>query len=201
MSPRRNDIDRLHDLLDGRLTPAEEAEFARARREDPALEREYRELAAVASLLDQSLDVDPPADLLPSVLRAVRAERAAAAPRRRMPAWAEHLLVGAGACALAAVVAAGRVVGPEMIGGAVVEGARGFGLAKTAVMDLAQWDWTLRLLVTLGRAAGTVLGSSAGPLLGISLAALTVATVFGFVMLHGVRSARSGGLGHAHVLA
>lgn len=200
MSPRRNDIERLHDLLDGRLSPAEEAELARARREDPALERECRELAAVASLLNQSLDVDPPADLLPSVLRAVRAERAEAAVRR-MPAWAEHLLVGTGACALAAVVAAGRVVGPEVIGGAVVEGARGFGLAKTAVMDLAQWDWTLRLLGTLGRAAGTVLGSSAGPLLGISLAALVAATVLGFVMLHGGRSARSGGLGHAHVLA
>lgn len=200
MSPRRTHLDRLHDLLDGRLTPAEEAELARARREDPALEREYRELAHLTSLLDQSLDVDPPADLLPSVLRAVRAQQAVAA-RRRLPARAEQMLVGAGACGLAALVALGRFFAPEVIGGAVVEGARGFGLAKTAVMDLAQWDWTIRLLGTLGRAAGTVLGSSAGPLLGISLAALGVATVLGLVLVHGVRSSRSGGLGHAHVLA
>ena len=200
MSPRRTETERLHDLLDGLLPPAEEAELRRTLLESPALASELESLAAVTSLLDTSLDVDPPADLLPSVLRAVRAEQAAPAPKR-LPGWLENLLVGVGAFAVAAVVAAGRVVGPEWIGRAVVEGARGFGLAKTAALDLIQWDWTLRLLGTLGRASGTVLGSSAGALLGLALVALVVSALFGFVLLRGGRVFRAGGLGHAHVLA
>ena len=200
MSPRRTETDRFHDLLDGLLSPAEEVELLRMLGEDPALANELRSLAAVTSLLDTPLDVDPPSDLLPSVLRAVRAERVAPASHR-LPGWLENVLVGVGAFGVAGLVAAGRVVGPEWIGRAVVEGARGFGLAKGAALDLIQWDWTLRLLGTLGRASGTVLASPAGALFGLSLVALVVSAVLGFVLLRGGRAIRAGGLGHAHVLA
>lgn len=198
MTSRRTPTGRIQDLLDGRLSPAEEAALRQELAGSPELEREYRTWARITALLDTPLDMEPPADLVPGVLHAVRARREAPS-RRRMPAYLENLLVAAGAFAVAALVAFGRFSGPEVLGRAVVEGTRGFALMKGAVLDLAEWDWTFRLIGTLGRASGTVLGSSAGPLLGFSVAALLVAAVLGLALLRGSR--RTGGLGHAHVLA
>jgi hypothetical protein len=110
----------------------------------------------------------------------------------------------AGAAGVAGVVAAGRNAWPlaaEGIGRLAVEGARGLGLLKTAIVDAVQWDWVLRLLLTLGRASGTVLDSSAGPLLTLSLVALAITAAAGAALLRGGRRLRPGGLGHVHVLA
>jgi hypothetical protein len=71
---------------------------------------------------------------------------------------------------------------------------------KSAAVDLAQWDWTFRLLETLGRASATALSSSA-PLLALPLAALGFTAVLGVAWLRGARSLRPGGFGHAHLLA
>jgi len=206
MKVRRFDASRLQDHLDGLLTPAEEAELHKALETRPDLRRQARELEIVTTLLRTPLDVDPPAELVPRVLAAVQAERLAA--RRALPpAWSrrlERVLVVAGASGLAAVVAASRSAWPtaaEGVGVLAVEGARAFGLFKTAAIDLAQWDWVLRLLLTLGRASGTVLDTSAGPLLALSLSAFAFTAVAGAALLRGGRRLRPGGLGHVHVLA
>ncbi len=204
MSPRRTDSERLQDLLDGVLPPAEEAALRRDLESREDLRRELRDLSAVMAVLGTPLDVEPPRELVPGILAAVRAERPRTATAILPTGRLQRALVLAGATVLAVAVALGRIAGPpaaEWVGRFVVEGARGFGLVKTAAVDLAHWDWTLRLLATLGRASGTVLGSSAEPLLVLSLVALAITTVFGAVLLRGSRLFRTGGLGHAHVLA
>jgi hypothetical protein len=204
MNPPRPDFLRIADLLDGLLSPAEEAELRRALEADPELKRRYREMAAAHSLLATPLDVSPPADLLGAVLAAVREERARArAAALVLPRWLENALVVSCAVGLAALVASLRVAGPvaaEWIGRLAVEGTRVFGLGTRALVDLAQWDWIVRLLGTLGRASGTVLGSSAEPLLGLSLVPLALTAALAAVLLRS-RLLRPGGLGNAHVLA
>ncbi|MFN8179111.1 MAG: hypothetical protein U0167_14370 [bacterium] len=203
MSPRRTDPERIQDLLDGLLTPAEEAELRALLAERTDLARELKEMTAVVSLLDTPLDVAPPPDLVARVLAATRAE----APRRawrRLPARIENSLVLAGAVGLAGLVAAfGRAAGPsgaEWIARGIVASTRLFSFVKVAVVDLAEWDWAIRLLQTLGRASATV-GTSALPLLSLSLVALAITALLGVTWLRGTRSLRTGGFGHAHLLA
>lgn len=205
MSPRRSDPERIQDLLDGLLSPAEEAELRGALEQRPELAREHREMAAVLNLLDTSLDVEPPADLRARTMAAVAADRAQVRSHRRLPARIENAFVFAGAAGLAAaVVALARSAGPsgaEWIGQAVVASTRIFSLTKSAALDLAEWDWALRLLETLGRALATALSYSAVPLLSLSVVALGLTAVLGVAWLRASRSLRSGGFGHAHLLA
>lgn len=202
MSPRRSDPERIQDFLDGLLSPAEEAELRAALAERKGLAQEHREMAAVLALLNTSLDVEPPRDLLARTLAAVDADRVRS--RHRLPAPWENALVLAGSAGLAmAVVALLRAAGPsgaEWVGRAVVASTRVFSLLKSAVVDVAEWDWTFRLIETLGRASATAVSSSA-PLLALSLAALGFTAVLGVAWLRGNRSLRSGGFGHAHLLA
>jgi anti-sigma factor RsiW len=205
MSPRRSDPERIQDLLDGLLSPEEEAELRRDLALRGDLAREYREMAAVVALLTTSLDVDAPRELAGRVLAAVAADRERRRSLLRMPARLQNGLVLAGAAGLAAAVALlARAAGPsgaEWVGRAVVGSTRVFALAKAAALDLAQWDWIFRLLETLGRASATAFGSSALPLFALSLAALGLTAVLGVAWLRGSRSLRSGGFGHAHLLA
>jgi anti-sigma factor RsiW len=203
MSPRRTDLERIQDLLDGLLSPAEEAEVRQVLEQRADLARELKEMTAVVSLLNTPLDVAPPPDLVARVLAATRAE----APQRawrRLPARIENALVLAGSVGLAGVVAAlGQAAGPsgaEWIARLVIASTRLFSFAKVAVVGLAEWDWAVRLLETLGRASATV-GSSALPLLSLSLVALAITALLGVTWLRGTRSLRSGGFGHAHLLA
>jgi anti-sigma factor RsiW len=203
MSPRRGDFERIQDLLEGLTPPAEEAELRLALERRPELEREMREMAAVMSILRTPLDVAPPADLVPRVLAAVRMQKAAR--RWRLPARVENALVLAGSVGLAGVVAVlGRsagLSGAEWLGRLVVASTRLMSFAKAAVVDLAEWDWAVRLLETLGRASATAVSSSALPFLSVSLVALAITALLGVLWLRGARSLRSGGFGHAHLLA
>lgn len=205
MSPRRSDPERIQDLLDGLLSPAEEAELRRTLEHRPELAREHREMAAVLNLLGMSLDVEPPAHLVARTMAAVAADRAQIRSHHRLPARIENAFVLAGAAGLAGlVVAIARAAGPsgaEWVGQAVVASTRIFSLTKSAALDLAELDWTLRLLETLGRASATALGSSAAPLLALFVAALGLIAVLGVAWLRASRSLRSGGFGHAHLLA
>jgi len=202
MSPKRSDSERIQDLLDGFLSPAEEADLRSALRRKPDLAVELREMTAAFALLKTPLDVNPPPDLLPRILAATRA----AAPRAkfRLPERIENALVLAGSLGLAGLVAVlVRAAGPsgaEWIARLVVASTRLVSVAKVAVIDLAEWDWTIRLVETLGRASATV-GASALPLLSISILTLAITALFGVLWLRGNRSLRNGGFGHAHMLA
>lgn len=202
MSPRRSDSERIQDLLDGLLSPAEEAALRRDLLVRPDLAAELREMSAALALLNTSLDVASPPDLLPQILAATHAQAPRA--RFRLPERIENVLVLAGAAGLAGVAAvAVRTAGPsgaEWIARGVVAATRLVSLVKVAVVDLAEWDWAVRLLETLGRASATV-GASALPLLSLSLVTLAITALFGVMWLRGSRSLRNGGFGHAHMLA
>jgi hypothetical protein len=196
--------DRIQDLLDGLLSPAEEAELRRHVAADPELGRRHRQLSSVWALLDTPLDVAEPPGLEARILAAVQRDRERARRALPVPGWMENVLVVAGAAGLAGLVAVGRLTGPtppEWVARCVVEGLRAFELLKTAVVDLARWDWTLRLLGTLVRASATAIESSAAPLSGPTLVALAVSTSLAVALWRRHRTLRPGGIGNVHLLA
>ena len=83
----RNTTERLQDYLDGLLSPAEEAEVARLLEESPEAKRACDDLAAAFSVLDTSLDVEPPPGLLADVFAAIEAR---AASRFHLPVRLER---------------------------------------------------------------------------------------------------------------
>ncbi len=195
------DSERLHELLDGTLPASDEAALMRRIALDARLAQEHRELRALWGVLRTSLDVDPPKELETRVLAAIRRDRA---ERRALPvpAWLEHVLVVTGAAGLAGLITIGRLTGPstpEAIGNVVVETTRGFGILKTAAVDLAQWDWTLRLFATLARASATAIESSASPLTGVTILALAISTSVAAALWRRQRSLGLGGV--SNVLA
>ena len=202
----RNRTDRLQDYLDGLLAPAELARVEARLEESPDWRRELDSLRGVHALLDTPLDVDPPADLLPGVLAAVEAR--ASRRRFRLSAPLENGFVLAGAASLAAVVfGLGRLLPADPAGwpgrGAVAATAALDACKETFVGmagSVAQLDWIARLVTTLVQATGTVLTSSAQPLMALSLTTLALAAAVAFVLLRTERAHREGGI-HVGLLA
>ena len=201
--------DRIQDLLDGLLAPADVAEVEELVRTDPQWEAEHREMRSLHALLDEYLDVAPPADLAPSVLKAVTSDRVRRRVWWRMPARLENTLVVAGASALALAVFGGpRLLssgGEGWPGRAAVSLTQAFtgGLDRVAQLatSTTQLDWLGRLLTTLSDAARTVVASSAEPLLLLSASAIVLTGLVAWVLVKSEKGPREGGLRHAHLVA
>ncbi len=201
------DTFRLHDLLDGSLSGAEEVALRESLQRDGRLQAEYREIFAVHILLNSPLDLEVPVDLRDGILEAVRADRARRSRVFRLPSWAENTLILGGAAALAGFVAAGRALGADWaapwLGRLSVGAVEALGVAKTAAVgthgSLVQMDWAVHLLRTLSGAGWTVLGSSADVLVGLGVVSVLLAGAGGWVLLRNARGLREG-MGHAHVL-
>jgi anti-sigma factor RsiW len=201
-------MDRIHDLIDGLLPPAEERRIRERIAADPEWAQRYREAVVLHTLLGESLDVAPPADLAASVLKSVTTDTARRAFRLPIPASLEKALVVVGSAALAGLVilapAALQAGAGGWLGRLVVTGANGLTAAVetlvAGVAGMAHWDWVMRLAATLSEAARTVLASSAGPLLVLGLVAALLATTAAWLLVRSERGIRGGGLGHAHLV-
>jgi hypothetical protein len=197
---------RLQDLLDGLLPEDLAKELVQELESDPETRLDFRWMQAVHSLLSEPLDVDPPADLETSILAAVRDRRRQATSRwaLRLPRWAENSLVLTGATGLAAVIGVGRLAGVDWaaswLGRATVGLADAVSFAAQLVVGTRELDWTLRLASTLSQAGWTVLGSSAEPLLIVSLISVTLGLLTAWGFSRGTRILK-GGPYHAHLLS
>lgn len=198
-------IPRIQDYVDGLLSPAASEQVRELLEHDEGARREYRRQRALFDLLETHLDVDPPRDLVSSVLAAVRADVAHRA-RRRLPAFVENGLVVVGVAALATlVVQAGRFVNPaEILGRVTVTGAQGFRAFADAVVGIssswAHLDWIGRLVTTLSSTVQTVLAASAEPIMGISMLMGALTAFVGFAVFRSNRFSRGGGLSHVRLL-
>jgi hypothetical protein len=195
--------ERLQDLLDGLLSPSEEAELRARLGRDPALARDLAARQAVHDLLSAPLDVRAPEGLTARILTAVREDRIRRARLIRLPERVEQALVLAGAAGLAAVVAG--VVrtldqGPStpLVGRVAVGAGQAIGyltgLLTDAISSFLQLDWLVRLVPTLGEAAWTAFDSSAGALGLVPLFALGATGVVALILLRASRRER--GLDH-----
>jgi len=195
---------RLPDYVDGSLSPPDAASMRAFLETDAGARREYDRLRAVSDLLDTSLDVEPPADLVYTVVEAIRAD-VARRERKRIPAVAENALVLAGVAALALLMAQlGRVVDPtDFVGRVTVAAAQGLSDASDALVSLAaswaQLDSIARVLGTLSSTGQTVLAASSGPIVGMSLWVAALLTAIGFAVFRSSRFTK-GGLGHVRLL-
>jgi hypothetical protein len=204
MNPDRNRSQRLEDYLDGLLPAKERARIERLLATSPDWRREHRALRAVHALLGSQLDVEPP-DLVPGVLAAVSAR---AARRLRIPARLENGFVLAGAVSVAALVLVAMRLAPANPEGwlarAAVVAASALGAAKDALLGIAgsivQLDWVARLVPTLVDAFGTVLRSSAEPLMAVALASFALGLTAVFLLARTDRVLRGGGT-HVGLLA
>ncbi|MBZ0267767.1 hypothetical protein K8I85_06395, partial [bacterium] len=201
---------RLHDLLDGALSPEAEAALRAEMESDRDLAGRYARAEALHAFLSEPLDVDPPADLTVAILAAVRADSSRRFSLLRLPAWAENTLVLGGAAGVAGVVALVRMLGAgwaaPWIGRLTVGAAEAVEVAKAAVIgtqgSVQHMDWALRLLETLSAAGWKALGSSADLLAVCALVSLALATAAAWMLWPQARFARvKGGGGHAHLLA
>lgn len=205
----RNRSERIQELLDGLLRPAEEACVRALVESDPDWARDHRQAQVVRALLGEPLDVDPPVDLAPSVLKAVTTDRVRRAFRFRLPSRVENALALAGAAALAMAVFGGtRTIGAgslDWLVRGVVVSTNWLVAFVDRVAELAasfrHLDWVGRLVSTLSEAARTVLATSAEPLLGLTLlgGVLTVALLV--ALKRADRASRERGWGHAHLPA
>lgn len=113
-------LDRLiHERIDGESTPEGEALLRRAIEARPDARARYEELLEVARALDGIPIVDPPEDLAPSVMRAVRGRAAEVSGRE---AWLDALrgvLVRRPLFAYGLTLAAGLVLGAFLLSPAV----------------------------------------------------------------------------------
>ena len=200
-----HDRRRIQDLLDGLLGPAQEAAVRRQIAADPDWQREEKEARAVLAFLDLPLDVPTPADLAPSVMKAVTVDRARRRFRFRLPARIENSLVLAGTAGLAALVAsAPRFLAADGTTGWLGRVALGAAQSLTGGIDglvnvvasVSHLDWFARLVTTLSGTARTVVTSSAQPILFLGLSALVFTVLVAFVL---VRTEKGGGVRHAHV--
>lgn len=194
----------VRELLEGLLDPAEAARVRERIAADPGWARAYRRERAVLSLLQLSLDVEPPPDLVPGVLARIAAERDRRAARFRLPARLENLLVVSGAGALAALVAVisqAAGAGFGWLGPATVVSARLVTGSAEALADLAasavHLDWVARLLATLSDALRTVVTTTAPPLLAVTLVAFACTLALAWVLVR-TGKAREGALSHVH---
>ena len=193
---------RIQNYLDGYLTPDQEAGVRRQISGNEAWGKEFDELRAVYSLLDTRLDLDPPADLLPGVLAAIRSERLQRAEAHRLPARVESGLVLAGAAALAAVVFAGeRILTPaSLVGGLAVRGANALSVAGDwlvrGIKTGLELDWLTRTAATLAEAMRTTLSVAAEPLLVMGLVSLVITLGAGWFLLRTGTGNPQGGLSH-----
>lgn len=201
--------ERIHELLDGLLGPAEEACVRALVEQDPEWARDHREAQALHALLGTSLDLAPPADLAPSILKAVTTERARRAFRFRLPARVENALALAGAAGLALAVLLGtRALDADGLGwlGRGIVAATG-GLVSfldqvgTLAAQATHLHWMARLLATLSEAGRTVLATSAEPLAGLALIGGVTTVALAVALRRTGRGPRQGGWSHAHLLA
>jgi anti-sigma factor RsiW len=208
MGGRERD-ERIHELLDGLLGPAEEACVRALVAQDPEWARRHREALAVRAVLGVSLDVDPPADLAPSILKAVTTDRVRRTFRFRLPARVENVLVAAGAAGLALAVLVGiRTVGSGGLGWL----GRGIVAATDALVTFvnqvgtvaaqaAHLGWIAGLLATLSDAGRTVLATSVEPLVALALIGGTTTIALAVALRRAGRGPQRGGWSHAHLLA
>jgi predicted anti-sigma-YlaC factor YlaD len=195
MTGRSDHHERLQDYLDGLLTPAEEAEVRTLLEESREARQAHDELAAVYSVLDTSLDVEPPSDLVAGVFAALQTE---AARRLHLPVRLERGLVLAGAASLAGIVAlAGPLAQPAgWIGRLTVAATQALAASKDALVGfgstLAYLDWVARLVSTLSDAARTVLASSAEPLIALSMTSVALTTLVAYWLWRTERGFREG---------
>ncbi len=200
------DQDRLQDLLDGLLSPSEAEELERAVQADPALRQEQEWMRAVHRLLDEPLDVDPPAGLHQDILAAVRAASLAPEPARRkwLSRRTENALVLCGAVALSMAVGLGRVTGLDWVapwvGRVIVGAADGVSLLTRLAMSVQELEWTVRLASTLSDAGLTLLGTSSDLLTFVGVASVLTTTILAWGLTRGGRLLK-GGVGHAHLLS
>ena len=201
---------RLHDLLDGVLSPEAEAALRAELETDRDLAGQYARAEALHALLSEPLDVDPPADLTVGILAAVRGESSRRFSLFRLPAWVENTLVLGGAAGVAGVLTVVRMTGAgwaaPWIARLTVGAAEAVEVATTAAVDtqgsVRQMDWALRLVETLTGAGWKALGSSADLLAVCAVASLLLATTAAWMLWPQARLARvKGGSGHAHLLA
>lgn len=167
MSARPTRTDLLQDFLDGVLDPAREAEIARLLRENPEWRREHAAMRDAFLLLDSSIDVNPPADLVSAALAEIAVRRA----RVHRPGFFARfergfVLLGAGALAVALVVAGVLPAGEPLawVGTVVVEGTRSLSAVKGTAVVLASaigaFDWVAHVVQSIGVALGTLFLSS-----------------------------------------
>jgi hypothetical protein len=193
---------RIQNYLDGYLTPDQEIGVRRQISEDEGWRREHDALRAVYTLLDTPLDLDPPEDLAPGVLAAIRADELEQAEASRLPARVEGGLVLAGATALAtALVVLLRVLTPEsVLGGLAVRSASALSLAPDGIVRsidaVLHLDWVSRTLATLADAGRTTLSVAAEPLLGVALVSAVITLGMGWLVLRGGAGGSPGGLSH-----
>jgi len=201
---------RLHDLLDGALSPAAEAALRAELESDRDLARQLARAEALHALLSEPLDVDPPPGLTVSILAAVRGDSARRFSLLRLPGWAENALVLGGAAGVAGVLALVKTLGAgwaaPWIGRLTVGAAEAVEVAKTAAVgtqgSVRHMDWALRLVETLSGAGWKALGSSADLLMVCAVVSLVLTTTAAWMLWPQARLARvKGGSGHAHLLA
>lgn len=205
----RDRSERIQELLDGLLGPAEETCVRSLVETDPDWARDLREARAVHALLGTSLDVDPPVSLAPAVMKAVTADRARRAFGLHLPSRVENALVLAGTAGLAvAVLTATRLLGSGVLGwlaGVIVAATDGLVASLDRLAELAasatHFDWIARLVATLSEAARTVLATSAEPLLLLTLLGASTTLALAVALRRSGRASREGGWGHAHLLA
>ncbi|MEZ5065844.1 MAG: hypothetical protein R3B81_14010 [bacterium] len=204
MRTRRPIEEKLVDLAEGRLKPAERDSVAARAAGDPRLARELAVQLELQRILSESLDVAPPADLTTDVLRAIHQDRARRARAFRLPNWFEQSLVLAGAGGLASLVA---IVGrsPQAAPGALLgdlavgtgEAADLFTRGIVLAADSAtRFEWVPGVVQTLTRAGWSAFGPSAEHLV-IGTLGLTVIGIAAFAFRRG----RRGGLRHASLFA
>jgi hypothetical protein len=201
--------ERIHELLDGMLGPAEEACVRALVERDPDWARGHRDALAVRALLGSPLDLDPPADLAPSILKAVTTDRIRRRLRFRLPARVENVLVAAGAAGLALAVLVGtRTVGADglgWLGRGIVAGTDGLVAFLNQVGTLAaqagHLGWMAGLLATLSDAGRAVLATSAEPITALALVGGTTTIALAVALRRTGRGPRRGGWSHAHLLA
>jgi hypothetical protein len=201
--------ERIQELLDGLLGPAEEACVRALVEADPAWARDHRSAQAVHELLGTPLDLAPPADLAPSILKAITADRARRAFRFRLPEPVENVLAVAGAAGLALAVLVGtRTVGAGglgWLGRGIVAATDGFvsflDQIGAVAISAAHLDWMARLLATLSEAGRTVVVTSAEPLAGLALLGVLTSLALAVALRRTGPASREGGWIHARLLA
>jgi len=114
----------IHREIDGENSPVESAEFQALAASDPEVHRVHEELLKVHQMLAAVPEADPPADLKPGILRAIRVpEPPRAAAPRPAGSWMDALariFPSGGRLTLAYGFAAGIVAG--FLGFALVRG-------------------------------------------------------------------------------
>lgn len=208
MTPPATTSERLQDYLDGVLGPAEEAAVRARVAADPDWRRRHDQISSVMVLLNTSLDVAPPPDLLPQVLAAIEARAARRTHIFGLPVAFENALVVFGTAVLAGLVVLARQVLPEggaggWVGQIALGFVKGFDVMKAAVVggaeSVARLDWLGNLLVSLGSAAQTVLASSVGAMEPFLPIAVGLAILGGAALWRTESGLRERGLSHARV--